>query len=61
VSCHAGNNFKTHTCTSCHAHEKSRMIEEHLEEGIRNIDNCVRCHTGRGLKSREGSESGDDD
>jgi hypothetical protein len=61
VSCHAGNNFKTYTCTSCHAHEKSRMIEEHREEGIRNIDNCVSCHTARGLKSREGSESGDDD
>jgi hypothetical protein len=61
LSCHAGNNFKTYTCVSCHAHEKSRMIQEHLEEGIRNIDNCVSCHTARGLKSREGSENGDDD
>lgn len=61
VSCHAGGNFKTYTCVSCHAHEKSRMIEEHREEGIRNIDNCVSCHTARGLKSRQGREYGDDD
>jgi len=37
------------------------MIQEHLEEGIRNIDNCVRCHTARGLKAKEGGERGDDD
>jgi hypothetical protein len=61
VSCHVGGNFKTHTCVSCHAHEKSRMIQEHLEEGIRNIDNCVSCHTASGLKAKEGGEKGDDD
>jgi mono/diheme cytochrome c family protein len=37
------------------------MIQEHLEEGIRNIDNCVSCHTASGLKAKEGGERGDDD
>lgn len=61
LSCHAGNSYKTYTCVSCHAHEKSRMIQEHLEEGIRNINNCARCHNGRRSSKPEGGEDGDDD
>lgn len=59
TSCHAGNDFKVYSCTGCHAHDKNRMIQEHLEEGIRSIDNCVRCHNGRGSTSREGGENDD--
>jgi predicted CXXCH cytochrome family protein len=62
-SCHQGPGFKSYTCYGCHEHERSRMIAEHLEEGIRNIDGCVRCHNGAGLKGhdgRDGRDEGDD-
>lgn len=43
-TCHARGNFRTYTCYGCHEHQKARIEAEHLEEGIRNIQNCARCH-----------------
>ena len=44
-SCHTdGANFKKYTCTSCHEHSPSKIAAEHREEGIRDFQNCVRCH-----------------
>jgi hypothetical protein len=59
TTCHVGAVYKTYTCYGCHAHERNRMIAEHAEEGIRNIDNCVRCHNGSGLRAHEGREGGE--
>lgn len=59
VTCHVGGNYQRYTCYGCHEHRQDRIIAKHLDEGIRNIDNCVRCH-----KSPEGDvdeESGEDD
>lgn len=42
--------FRTSTCYGCH--DAAEMRAEHIDEGIRDIGNCVRCHaTGR---DREG-------
>lgn len=42
--------FRTYTCYSCH--DAAEMRAEHIDEGIGQIRNCVRCHaTGR---EREG-------
>lgn len=38
------NSFKTYTCYNCHKHNREETIREHDKEGIRNIDNCVKCH-----------------
>ena len=33
-----------YTCYGCHEHSRSKIREEHLEEGIRDYENCVECH-----------------
>lgn len=45
AKCHPGNAnppYSTYTCYNCH--NKNKMRSEHREEGIRNFDNCIRCH-----------------
>lgn len=60
VTCHVGQNYKRYTCYGCHEHQRSRMIAKHREEGITNINNCVRCHrSGHGEEGRnEGNGEG---
>jgi hypothetical protein len=44
-SCHNANeNYKSYTCYNCHEHQPSSTSEKHLEEGIRDFNNCVKCH-----------------
>ncbi len=46
VNCHTDKNtYKIYTCYNCHEHNKSKMIAEHAEEGINNIDKCRNCHS----------------
>lgn len=44
ATCHVNNNYADYTCYGCHEHSRSKIREEHLEEGIRNYENCVECH-----------------
>jgi len=44
ITCHINNNFETYTCYSCHEHSEAKIRNEHLEEGIRDFENCVSCH-----------------
>jgi hypothetical protein len=44
ATCHVANNYKRYTCYGCHEHSVARIQSEHQEEGIANLDNCVRCH-----------------
>ena len=44
-TCHTDTaNYKSYTCYGCHEHTPSNIAREHLEEGIRNYRNCVKCH-----------------
>jgi hypothetical protein len=43
-SCHIDNDYARYTCYGCHEHSRSRIREEHYEEGIYNYENCVECH-----------------
>ena len=52
-TCHTGNRFETYTCYGCHEHTPARVLAEHREEGVRNIDDCVECH-----RSAEGETEG---
>ncbi|WP_155942417.1 hypothetical protein [Rhodomicrobium vannielii] len=54
VTCHAKNDYKRYTCYGCHEHRPDDMRAKHLHEGIRDFENCVRCH-------RSGREGEDDD
>ena len=57
-NCHTRmNNFKVYTCYNCHEHSRDRIASKHLEEGIRNFDNCVKCH--RSGNEHDGNEGGE--
>jgi hypothetical protein len=42
--CHVQNDYSAYTCYGCHEHSRSKIREEHVEEGIRDYENCVECH-----------------
>lgn len=57
VTCHTLNTTSRFTCYGCHEHQPADLRARHLEEGIRNIDNCVACHRG-GEDSEHGERGG---
>ncbi len=68
VTCHVRNDYSRYTCYGCHEHTPTNIRREHVEEGIRNFDNCVECHRNadehdirgdHGKKSGKGSERED--
>lgn len=44
VTCHVNADYSAYTCYGCHQHSRSKIREEHLEEGIRDYENCAECH-----------------
>ncbi|MDD5365402.1 MAG: cytochrome c3 family protein [Gallionellaceae bacterium] len=60
ATCHVGNDYRKYTCYGCHEHTPDNMRAEHAEEGIRNLDNCVRCHrSARGEVEGHGEGGGE--
>ncbi len=46
-TCHV-NNYVTNTCYSGGCHDEGSIQDKHIEEGIRDFQNCMSCHpTGR--------------
>jgi len=43
-TCHMDNDYSSYTCYGCHEHSRSKIREEHREEGIYDYENCVECH-----------------
>ncbi len=62
-TCHVDNDLSRYTCYGCHEHTPAKIRAEHVEEGIRNFDNCVKCHRSANEDVGEGREGGkpDDD
>ncbi|MBS4018353.1 cytochrome c3 family protein [Azonexus hydrophilus] len=44
VTCHIRNDYSRYTCYGCHEHTQDKIRREHIEEGIRDFENCVECH-----------------
>lgn len=44
VTCHVRNDYSRYTCYGCHEHSPENIRREHVEEGVRDYDNCVECH-----------------
>ena len=44
VTCHVRNDYSRYTCYGCHEHTPANIRREHIDEGIRQFDNCVECH-----------------
>ncbi|GAA0318096.1 hypothetical protein GCM10009087_30640 [Sphingomonas oligophenolica] len=61
-TCHVGGNLSRYTCYSCHEHQPDRIRAKHAEEGIRDIENCARCHrSGSGEGDEREGDGRDDD
>lgn len=43
TTCHVNNNPPAYSCTGCHR-DSAELTEEHNDEGIFDLSNCVRCH-----------------
>ncbi len=43
-TCHVENDYDGYTCYGCHEHSRSKIREEHVEEGIFEYEICVECH-----------------
>lgn len=59
--CHqdAPATYRTYTCYGCHEHTPREVRAEHLEEGIRDFQDCARCHpTGREEEGEREHEGG---
>ena len=56
VTCHAGSDYKRYTCYGCHEHQPDKIRRKHEKEGIRDFENCVKCH--RSAEEKEGREGG---
>ena len=69
VSCHEGPGFTSYTCYGCHEHTPANIRGEHIEEGIRDFEDCASCHRSgdehdiRGAfgRARHGGDEHDDD
>ena len=44
ITCHISNDYSNYTCYGCHEHSRSKIREEHVEEGIYDYETCVECH-----------------
>jgi hypothetical protein len=58
ATCHVRDDYKRYTCYGCHEHSQSNIRSNHIEEGIRDFDNCVKCHRSANeedVRSGEGS------
>jgi hypothetical protein len=56
ATCHEGGDLRRASCYGCHAHQPEPMRATHLEEGIRDLDRCARCHRSAGGEA-EGGDS----
>lgn len=59
VTCHVGNDYTRYTCYGCHEHSPESIRREHIEEGIRNYDDCVECHRSANEEDIRGGEGKD--
>ena len=44
ITCHINEDYSNYTCYGCHEHSRSKIREEHVEEGIYKYESCVDCH-----------------
>lgn len=61
ATCHVRDDYKRYTCYGCHEHTPSGIRREHIEEGIRNFDNCVKCHRSAHENDIRGGEGNVED
>jgi hypothetical protein len=58
VTCHVDDNYGQCTCYGCHEHSRSKIREEHVEEGIVGYEACAEYHRSDKDKAEELWRSG---
>jgi len=59
VTCHSNDDYSRYTCYGCHEHRPDKVRAEHIEERIRDFENCVECHRSASEEPRrKGSHEG---
>ena len=58
ATCHTSNDYKRYTCYGCHEHTQANIRREHVEEGIRQFDDCVACHRSGNKHDIKGGKDG---
>jgi len=59
ATCHTSDDYSRYTCYGCHEHRPDRVRAEHVEEGIRDFEDCVKCHRSASEEpERHGSREG---
>ena len=53
-TCHKSNDYSRYTCYGCHEHSQAKVRAEHVEEGIKNFENCVECHRDPRVEPEKG-------
>ncbi len=61
ATCHVNNDYSRYTCYGCHEHTVQNILREHRDEGIGDLENCVRCHRSAEGKEGEGGKGGRSD
>ena len=59
VTCHTNNDYSRYTCYGCHEHTQAKVRAEHVEEGIRDFENCMECHRDPGIEPEKRGKSQD--
>ena len=60
-TCHNTGSLKSYSCFGCHEHSTDKLLQEHREEGITNIDDCVSCHKSAADYEAHGKGEEEDD
>jgi hypothetical protein len=58
VTCHVRNDYSRYTCYGCHEHTPANIRREHVDEGIRQFDDCVECHRSADEHDIKGGKGG---
>ena len=61
ATCHVNNDYTKYTCFGCHEHTPDNVRRQHVEEGIPNFENCVKCHRSGSEGNEGGREGGERD
>ena len=54
-TCHP-ETLSTYTCYECHEHDRAETENKHREEGITDLQDCMRCHPTGEKEENEGEE-----
>lgn len=56
ATCHTTEDHSKYTCFGCHEHTPANVRRQHEEEGIRNFENCARCHRSADGEREDGGD-----